>query len=42
MPVSSEEDVDRIYMRSDNKKPLLIEGFYPDGGYAYYVLKPAV
>jgi Do/DeqQ family serine protease len=42
MPVSSKEDVDRIYMRSDDKKPLLIEGFYPDGGYAYYVIKPQV
>ncbi len=42
MPVSSEADVDRIYMRSDNKKPILIEGFYPDGGYAYYVMKPQV
>ena len=42
MPVSSKEDVDRIYMRADNKKPMLIEGFYPNGGYAYYVMKPEV
>jgi serine protease Do len=40
IPVGSKEDVDRVYMRSDNKKPILIEGFYPDKGYAYYVLKP--
>ena len=40
IPVASKEDVDRVYMRSDNKKPILVEGFYPDKGYAYYVLKP--
>ena len=40
IPVGSEEDVDRVYMRSDNKKPILVEGFYPDKGYAYYVIKP--
>ncbi len=38
--VSSKEDVDRVYMRSDDKKPILVEGFYPDGEYAYYVIKP--
>lgn len=38
--VSSKEDIERIYMRSDNNKPILIEGYYPDGGYAYYVIKP--
>ena len=42
IPVGSEEDVDRVYMRSDNKKPILVEGFYPDKGYAYYVIKPEV
>jgi len=42
MPVASEDDVDRVYMRSDNKKPILIEGFYPGGAYAYYVIKPEV
>ncbi|HKI90244.1 MAG TPA: Do family serine endopeptidase [Draconibacterium sp.] len=40
IPVSSKEDVDRVYMRSDDKKPILVEGFYPDKGYAYYVIKP--
>lgn len=40
IPVTSKEDVDRVYMRSDNKKPILVEGFYPDKGYAYYVIKP--
>jgi Do/DeqQ family serine protease len=40
IPVGSKEDVTRIYMRSDNKKPILVEGFYPDKGYAYYVIKP--
>ncbi len=40
MPVSSKEDVNRIYMRSDSKKPILVEGVYPNEGYAYYVLKP--
>lgn len=38
--VSSKEDIERVYMRSDSKKPILVEGFYPDKGYAYYVLKP--
>lgn len=40
IPVASKEDVDRVYMRSDNNKPILVEGFYPDKGYAYYVIKP--
>jgi Do/DeqQ family serine protease len=40
MPVSSKEDVARMYMRSDNNKPMLIEGFYSNGEYAYYVTKP--
>ncbi len=38
--VSSKEDIERIFMQSDNKKPILIEGVYPNGEYAYYVLKP--
>ncbi len=42
MPVASEDDLTRIYMRSDSDKPMLIEGFYPDGGFAYYVMKPGV
>ncbi len=39
-PVASKEDIERVYMRSDSKKPILVEGFYPDKGYAYYVIKP--
>ncbi len=40
IPVSSKEDIDRVYIRSESKKPILIEGFYPEKGYAYYVIKP--
>jgi S1-C subfamily serine protease len=39
--VSGKEDIERIFMQSNNKKPMLIEGIYPNGEYAYYVLKPA-
>jgi serine protease Do len=39
--VSSKEDIERQYMQTGNNKPLLIEGVYPDGKYAYYILKPA-
>jgi len=38
--VSSKEDIERVYMQANNKKPILIEGEYPNGEYAYYVLKP--
>ena len=38
--VSSKEDIERILMKTENKKPVLIEGTYPDGEYSYYVLKP--
>jgi serine protease Do len=38
--VSSKEDIERAVMQSNNKKPLLIEGVYPNGDYSYYVLKP--
>ena len=38
--VSSKEDIERVFMQSNNKKPLLIEGVYPNGEYSYYVLKP--
>ncbi|HEY3388753.1 MAG TPA: PDZ domain-containing protein, partial [Prolixibacteraceae bacterium] len=38
--VSSKEDIERAFMQSNNKKPVLIEGLYPNGEYAYYVLKP--
>jgi Do/DeqQ family serine protease len=40
MSVSSKEDVERAFMQATNKKPVLIEGVYPNGEYAYYVLKP--
>jgi serine protease Do len=39
--VSSKEDIERQYMQTGNNKPVLIEGVYPDGKYAYYILKPA-
>ncbi len=38
--VSSKEDIERILMQTTDKKPVLVEGIYPDGQYAYYVLKP--
>ena len=38
--VSSKEDIERVFIQSNNKKPLLIEGLYPNGDYSYYVLKP--
>jgi S1-C subfamily serine protease len=38
--VSGKEDLERMMMKTQNKKPVLIEGVYPDGEYAYYVLKP--
>jgi len=38
--VSSKDDIDRIFMQADSKKPVLIEGVYPNGEYSYYVLKP--
>jgi serine protease Do len=40
MSVSSKEDIERIFMQSNNKKPILIEGVYPNGEYTYYVIKP--
>jgi Do/DeqQ family serine protease len=40
VPVSSKEDIERVFMQSDNKKPVLIEGLYLNGTYSYYVLKP--
>lgn len=39
--VSSHEDIERVFLQSNNKKPILIEGIYPNGDYAYYILKPA-
>ena len=38
--VSSREDIESIFMQSNNRKPILIEGVYPDGKYAYYIIKP--
>jgi serine protease Do len=38
--VSGKEDIERIFLQSSNKKPMLIEGVYPNGEYSYYVLKP--
>ena len=40
LSVSSKEDIERAFMQSSNKKPVLIEGVYPNGEYSYYVLKP--
>lgn len=40
MSVSSKEDIESTFRQSGNKKPILIEGLYPDGKYAYYVLAP--
>jgi serine protease Do len=38
--VSSKEDIERAFNQAQNKKPVLIEGLYPNGEYSYYVLKP--
>ncbi len=38
--VSSKEDIERVFLQSASKKPILIEGVYPNGEYSYYVLKP--
>jgi Do/DeqQ family serine protease len=35
--VGNVEDIKRIISRSSDKKPILIEGVYPDGKWAYYV-----
>ncbi len=35
--VGSVEDIKRIIAKSSDKKPVLIEGVYPDGKWAYYV-----
>jgi S1-C subfamily serine protease len=40
MAVSSKEDVDRAFNGASSKKPILIEGVYPNGEWSYYVLKP--
>ena len=38
--VSSPDEVEAIFNKSSNKKPILIEGVYPNGEWAYYVIKP--
>ena len=38
--VSNKEDIERVFLQSNDKKPILIEGVYPTGDYAYYLLKP--
>ena len=35
--VGSVEDTKRIISQSSDKKPVLIEGVYPDGKWTYYV-----
>jgi len=37
MSVENIEDIKRIISQSSDKKPILIEGVYPDGKWAYYV-----
>jgi serine protease Do len=39
-PVSSKDDVEEIISKSSNKKPVLVEGVYPNGEWAYYIIKP--
>jgi serine protease Do len=38
--ISSKEDVDRAINGANSKKPILIEGVYPNGDSTYYFLKP--
>lgn len=38
--VNSKDDIENIFMQTSSKEPVLIEGVYPDGKYAYYILKP--
>lgn len=37
MTVENVEDIKRIVEQTSDKKPILIEGVYPDGKWAYYV-----
>lgn len=39
-PVNSKDDVENIMMQTNSREPVLLEGVYPDGKYAYYILKP--
>lgn len=41
-PVSSKEDVDRAFAKASSKKPILIEGVYPNGEWSYYIVKPGL
>ena len=38
--IASPNDIESVFMHTNKKEPLLIEGKYPDGKYAYYVIKP--
>lgn len=38
--VASKDDIETIFMKTNSKEPMLVEGEYPDGKYAYYILKP--
>ena len=35
--ISNVEDIKRIISQTSDKKPILMEGVYPDGKWAYYV-----
>lgn len=35
--VTNVEDIKRVISQTSSNKPLLIEGVYPDGKWAYYV-----
>ena len=37
--VSSVEDIKRVLSQSSNRKPILVEGLYPNGDWTYYVFK---
>lgn len=38
--VGSKDDVETVFMQTNNKEPMLVEGEYPNGQYAYYIIKP--
>lgn len=38
--IDSQSDIESVIMHTKSKQPLLFEGVYPDGKYAYYVIKP--
>lgn len=39
--VNSPNDIETVMMHTKSNEPMLIEGVYPDGKYAYYIIKPA-